>query len=506
MEQLKELVYILSLNKTKKIRQYGFLQDETGRLLEFYIGLVNEAWNTDEEAAQALLNVDAKHKTYRRLRNSLKEELLNAFLFLDFEGSNHSDLQKAYHFSFKQWAQIAILAGLAAKKNYIHLSKQILKKAIEYDLTFIIIEAARMLKRSNASYIGSQKDHEYYRTIIEKYSNILLLEIQAEDIYTSIAIHYAKSKTTQKHLFDLYKNDYENIVPHLGQVDSYAFHTYGYLAGINLYMSINDFQTTAQICQAGITYFEKKSYNHKGAKLAFLYQLVICSMQLGNYEEGKTAIEKCYALAKVGKHDWFRTLENHFLLCLYTSENSKAWELFQTAKNAKGFKHLLPAVQERWILHEAYIHFLVEIGKAGENIKSDKKFKVSKFLNEVAPAFSQDKRGLNIPILIIQVLFLWNHKKFDDAYQRIEALSKYNSRHLKKEDDSYRTTCFIKMLEVSAKYGFQPEETKTNASEYFELMNEAEIVFANQSAEIEYIPYHFLWKYGMQVLDRVIPN
>jgi len=319
-------------------------------------------------------------------------------------------------------------------------------------------------------------------------------------------MHYARSKATQKHLFGIYKKDYEDIMPQLGKIESYVFHIYGYMSGVTLYMSINDFKTTAEICRSGITYFENKSYNHKAAQLSFLYQLVVCSMQLGNYEEGKAAIEKCYLLAKIGTHDWFRTLENHFLLCLYTSENSKAWELFQTAKNAKGFKHLLPAVQERWILHEAYIHFLVEIGKAGENIKSDKKFKVSKFLNEVAPAFSQDKRGLNIPILIIQVLFLWNHKKFDDAYQRIEALSKYNSRHLKKEDDSYRTTCFIKMLEVSAKYGFQPEETKTNASEYFELMNEAEIVFANQSAEIEYIPYHFLWKYGMQVLDRVIPN
>jgi len=506
MEQLKELIYILSLNKTKKIRQYGFLQDETGRLLEFYKGLVNEAWNTDEEAAQALLNVDAKHKTYRRLRNSLKEELLNAFLFLDFENSNHSDIQKANHFCYKQWAQVAILVGLAVKKNYIQLTKQLLKKAVEYDLTFIIIESARLLKRTNAAYTGSQKDHEYYSALTKKYSKILLLEIQAEDIYTSIGRHYAKSKATQKHLFDLYKKDYESIIPHMGKVDSYVFHIYGYLSGVTLYMSINDFKSTAEICRSGIAYFENKSYNHKAAQLAFLYQLVICSMQLGNFEESKAAIEKCCLLAKVGKHDWFRTLENHFLLCLYTSENAKAWELFQTAKKAKGFPHLLPAVKERWILHEAYINFLVEIEAAGDKVKKDKKFKINKFLNEVAPAFSQDKRGLNIPILIIQVLFLWNYKKFDDAYQRIEALSKYNSRHLKKEDDTYRTALFIKMLEVSAKYGFQPEETKTNTSEYFDLMDEAEIVFANQSAEIEYIPYHFLWKYGMQVLDRVNPN
>jgi hypothetical protein len=267
-------------------------------------------------------------------------------------------------------------------------------------------------------------------------------------------------------------------------------------------MSKNDFKTTSQICKDAIDYFENRHYNHRSAKLIFLYQLVICSMQLEKFDEGKMAVEKCYALVKPGENFWFRTLENHLLLCLYTSEHKKAWKLFQTAKKSKGFKHLLPAIKDRWILHEAYIYFLVEIGKAGENIKPDKKFKVSKFLNSVSPAFSQDKRGLNIPILIVQVFFLWNQGEFDKSSQRIEALSKYNSRHFKKEDETYRTAIFIRMLEVAAKYGFQPNETKEHNAAYFKLLNKAEIVFANQSSEIEYIPYHFLWEYGMVMLDR----
>ena len=109
MEGLKELVYILSLNKTKKIRQYGFLHDETGRLLAFYKGLVTDKWNTDEEAAKDLLNLSPKHKTYRRLKNKLRENLLNAFLFLDFEKGTYTDMEQAYYSSVKIWAQIHIL-------------------------------------------------------------------------------------------------------------------------------------------------------------------------------------------------------------------------------------------------------------------------------------------------------------------------------------------------------------------------------------------------------------
>lgn len=503
MEELKELVYILSFNKTKKIRQYGFLQDETGRLLEFYKGLVDQKWSTDEEAAQALLNVPAKHKTYRRLKNNLKEELLNAFLFLDVTDGSYTNFQKSYYENYKKLAQFYIVKGKSAKKTAYELGKKVLKKAIDFDFTTIVLEVARSLRKTNAAYFGNEKEHEYYSVLIDQYLKILNLEIKAETSHTSIARFYAKSKATKNHIFDQFIEDYKQFSPYLGIVDSHNFNINGYLTGVNLYMSINDYKMTSQICQQAIKYFENRHYNHRVAKLIFLYQYVVCTMQLARYEEGKIAIEKCYQLVKNGEHDWFRTLENHLLLCLYTSEFDKAWELFQTAKKSKGFKHLLPTVKERWVLHEAYIYFLLEIKKIEISSNPSKKFRVSKFLNSVPPAYSQDKRGLNIPILIIQVLFLWNHNKFDDAYQRIEALLKYNSRHLKKEDGTYRTECFIKMLEIAAKNGFQPNETRKRVEKYAQLLNEAEIVIANQSAEIEYIPYHILWKFGLEILDRV---
>ena len=428
MEELKELTYILSLNKTKHIRKYGFLQDESGRLITFYQGLLNGEWKTDEEAAQGVLCVTPKHKTYRRLKNSLKEELLNAVLFLDLDNGDYSDMQKAYNASTKRWVQISNLRMHFAKNTSNSLAKSNLKTAIKYNFTSLIIDLSRQLRITNAAYFGNNKEHQYYSSLIEKYSKVLLLEIQTEDVFTSITRHYVKSKANQDQLFNLYINDYQKLKPFFDKVDSYVFHSYGYLIGVNLYLSINDFETTAQICRNGIKYFENKPYNHRTGKLVFLYQLTVCAIQLENYEEATAVIQKCYPLTIKEKHHWFRTTENHFLLYLYTNEYEKAYKLFQNAKKSKGFQHLLPIVKERWILHEAYIRFLFEIGKAGKDIKHGEKFRVNKFLNEV-PTFLQDKRGLNIPTLIIQVLFLSARGKFDEATQRIESLSKYNSRY-----------------------------------------------------------------------------
>ncbi len=500
MKELKELIYILSLNKTKQIRKYGFLQDETGRLMTFYKGLLKGEWKADEEAAQEILGVAPKHKTYRRLKNTLKEELLNAILFLDLDNGDYSDLQKAYSASHKKWMQISNLRMHFAKNVSKSLAKSSLKTAIKYDFTSLIIDLSRQLRITNAAYFGDEKEHQYYTDLIKKYSDILLLEIQTETIFTSITKHYVKSKAKQNKLFDLYINDYQNLEPFFGKVDSYIFHSYGYLIGVNLYLSINDFETTTKICRKGIEYFENKPYNHRTGKLVFLYQLTVCSIQLENYEETRATIEKCYSLTKRGKHHWFRTIENHILLCLHTNKYEQAWELFKTAKKSKGFQHLLAVVKERWVLHEAYIQFLIEIGKAGKDVRRDKKFQISKFLNEV-PTFSQDKRGLNIPILIIQVLFLLARNKYDKASLRIESLSKYNNRYLKK-GANFRTSCFIKMLIISANQGFQPHATALKAKPILDKLTEHKTVFANQSAEIEYIPYHYLWEHYLTVLKK----
>ena len=498
MEILQELVHILTMNKTKKIRQYGFLQDETGRLLAFYEGLAKDKWNTDEEAAQDLLGLDAKHKTYRRLKNNLREELLDALLFIENKGNN--DFQVVFYDSYKKWAQLAFLRHQQAKNTALVLAKKILKKAIEYDMTVLILEVARWLKGTNAAHLGIEKEYQYYSDLVKEYLTVFHLEIEVEGLFYDINIGYVKSKAKNINLFKTFYKDYNKMKVHYGKVNSFFYHFYTSLIGITLFMSKDDFFETKSICSDTVEYFETKGVRYKGSIHIFLYQSIVCDIQLKDFSSAKKSVEKCYTLTKKGTHYHFRTLENHLILSCYTKEYDQAYDLLQTAKKTKGFKFLLPTVKERWILHEAYVQFLVEVGKAKGNPAQDKKFKLQKFLNEI-PTFTQDKRGMNIPVLLLQVLFLWSRKDFDHAYQRIENLKKYNSRYLN-EEDTMRTTYFIKMLSVAATEGFAPRATKKATASLYQEMTSREIVFANQSAELEYIPYEELWAIGMEILEE----
>ena len=96
---------------------------------------------------------------------------------------------------------------------------------------------------------------------------------------------------------------------------------------------------------------------------------------------------------------------------------------------------------------EAYLYYLREsnlILPEEDEKAMISRFRMARFLNET-PLYNKDRRGLNIPILIFQILFLILTKRYDETIDRIEAIEKYTTRYLKK-DDNFRSNCFVKML------------------------------------------------------------
>lgn len=74
------------------------------------------------------------------------------------------------------------------------------------------------------------------------------------------------------------------------------------------------------------------------------------------------------------------------------------------------------------------------------------RFKVSKFLNDT-PLYSKDKRGMNIALLVFQIVWLIFARHHNETIDHMEAIEKYSTRYLKR-DDTFRSSCFIKMLLV----------------------------------------------------------
>ena len=130
------------------------------------------------------------------------------------------------------------------------------------------------------------------------------------------------------------------------------------------------------------------------------------------------------------------------------------------------------------------------------------RFRVSKFLNDT-PLYSKDKRGMNIAVLVFQIVWLIFARRHNETVDRIDAIEKYSTRYLKK-DDTFRSNCFIKMLLAVPAAGFHRVAAARAAEKFAAALRSMPLDFANQSHEVEIIPYEQLWEMVLRSLDMVV--
>ncbi len=232
----------------------------------------------------------------------------------------------------------------------------------------------------------------------------------------------------------------------------------------------------------------------------FLQHELACYIQLKNFEQGRDVALKCRKCIPKGTFNWFNT-ENLFItLAFHSKHYQEAYLIFNNAINNSRFRFLTPQVKELWQICGMYIHYLILLGfiTPKETDKRFNKIRLGKFLNTV-PKHAKEKRRMNIPILIIHILFLLYKQEYDSVITRMEAIEKYCSRYLK-NDTNFRSNCFIKLLLQIPKSNFHVVAVKRNTKKYWDKLLSVPLETANQTHEIEILPYEDLWEFVLQSL------
>ena len=166
-----------------------------------------------------------------------------------------------------------------------------------------------------------------------------------------------------------------------------------------------------------------------------------------------------------------------------------AYFTYLECKKEKVFDKAAFNIAESFKVAEAYLYYLISIHK----LKGDKKaFRINKFLNEV-PTFSKDKRVTNVPILIIQILYLIQRKQYNKVFDRLDALTRYTSRYLRR-NEAFRSNCFIRMLVKVGEQSFHRVAVERHTKELRKKLSKVPITISGQTHEVEIIPYEDLWE------------
>lgn len=96
MKKLKELVDLVSPNKTKTITIVGNGKKGNTKLHRLYQLVADQEVSNDDEAFQLLYPGASNKGSYYKLKHELRERLFNTLFFIDVKKVKGSDRQQAY--------------------------------------------------------------------------------------------------------------------------------------------------------------------------------------------------------------------------------------------------------------------------------------------------------------------------------------------------------------------------------------------------------------------------
>ncbi|MEM8525369.1 MAG: hypothetical protein AAGG68_12085 [Bacteroidota bacterium] len=460
-----------------------------------YQSLLNQEVTTEEEAAQLFFGV-WDHR-YRELRQRFISSLTTSVLMLDWSGDRSmSKYQKGYYALIREIAVAKILQGKNLRDSAVYYARRCYKKSKELACYDIMEDAVLILMRYYGAVKKRQKEFEFYLNELKQVSEYRRIEKLADEYYSSMYVHQSKSKYDSEESILLYQSYYDELSPYLDSCDSFRYQLITRLIQANVDSISCDFETLYRHCCEAVDYYLDRKVLHKTSLYIFLNQKTSACIKLGYYEEGLYTVNQSLKLLDDNSINWYPIKHNEFFIYMQSKDYKQANEVYKQVFNKKQYKNIPSYMKESWAVAEAYLHYIIEL-RALE-VEKPAKFRVGRFLNSV-PEFSKDKRVQNVPILIIQILFMILRKRTDEAIDRIERIEKYCSRHLR-YNEAVRSNAFIKMLLEIPKNGFRKAAVVRKVERYQKKLAEVPLHQSGKNFDLELIPYERLWEYVLSSL------
>jgi hypothetical protein len=498
---MKKIIALTQIITRQKINQIMIVTESGDKTVlgKFYKGVAEGHIHTLKDAETYLYGKPMDRVLMQKLKDNLYNRLINTVFFIDMRQSNFTDYQRAFHSLRKLHAAYVLLCNKGLDKNaVIDIGEGLLKKAQLYDFSEIVISVGAILS-STYALMGKLQKIKALQDIINYNLEAQRLEITANGYFDVLLAEYTIQKAASSVLSEQALNYYKTLQPHLSKYPTFRFAYFVYTFEMFAYGFVNDYKNMMSVCDKAITFFENKGKQFNTSS-AFYKQKLECCIYFGLYTEGVALQPKIQSFLVDGNHNWFRNQELLMKLCFHSAQYEEAYIVFRETTSHPKFKKLIGNIQEFWKVYEVYIYVCVSLGLIKDLSAEEqrKRFRLSTFVNDV-PSFVFDKRGMNIPIIIAQILYFLVKKDFDSVLSRIVSIEKYCVRHLVDKDFDVRSYYFIKMLLTlpEAEYNFKRVQTRSKG-----FKEKFEAAPANsKNIELEIMPYETLWGLLMNLID-----
>lgn len=473
--------------------------DSDTKLMQFYQGIHSGKLKDDQEAFEFLYPDMDNRNAYYKLKHVLNERLRNTLFFIDIKKNKFSNIKKAYLECQKLIGHFNLLLTKGARTNALCIGDKALKIAEKYEFTSEIIHLARNLASNYASVYGDRKKYQEYSAKVFAMQNVFVAESMAEMYYTDLLSLYVNDKSTKTFVYQQASDHLKELAPYHGKVRTSGFlFSYNMLRTIK-HMSVNDHQAAYRVTKEALEAIRRHHFFNTRAFGTLAFQHIACCIPLKKHHEAMAIIRELREMVPAGTFNWYKVQELHFTLLLHTQSYGAAHDIYQRVKRQANFRQVVANTRETWNIYGVWVYLLKATGKICQGrVPPPNGFRIQKFLNDV-PTFSRDKRGLNVPILISHIFLLLQQKKYDTILDRLEAIAKYKDRYLDHQHN-LRSNVFIDMLLQVPKYHFRRKRVVRNTQQLNARLQSVGLEIANQSHDLEIIPYEDAWELLLDML------
>lgn len=361
MEELKSLVNVVSKNKVKQIEVIGNSSNNNNQIQNLYEKITDGSIQTDEDIIAYFFSKNEHGIFYSgRLKNKLRERLLNTLFFIDINQPGLNEYTKAYYTCYKQAAAVKILIGKYARGAAIPLSEKVLKSAIKFELTDIVVSMAYELCLHYATIDGDLKKFEEYSDITQKYSEILLAEYRAGRYLAHLRVHFTKARAVRPEIIDQAAKYSTELKKLCKQYDSYRLNYLSFLVHAARYEITSEYEKLLEVSKQALTYFDsRKDLVPITVVFSFTMRLFLCYVQLKKYEEAWDTVPLCLDSTVEGVNNWFLSLEYFITLAFHSEKFQEAYKFYTIAIEHGEFHKQHSTMLERWVIYEAFISYLI---------------------------------------------------------------------------------------------------------------------------------------------------
>jgi hypothetical protein len=476
---------------SQKIAHFG------PRRLALYEHLIEVSEVDDVEICQSLYAKNTS-KAYVKLKTRLYQNLVDiAFFTSNVNVSRESSYDDIRERSIRNLAMLRLFAIKGLHSNILYLGSTTLQNCEKHELYDMATDVTHILLNAYGTFFRDRKKFDLH---YDKYN----VYREVRDYENMLQVLHYKLFNKQNDLYGLPDNDLEelfliNELQRNVQDDrSFKIKYFSYNL-LCLYCDVKkNYQLLWHYANEAVMFLEQSQPTNVKLRISQLNNRFSAELKLKNYDSIGESLLVFDSIVKPGTLNYFIINIYRLIMHMHTSEYAEAMELIGEVKSHLKKAKMSTAITEYINICYAFLAFI--------NLTRDfdhpnfKNFRIFRFLNQV-PAYQKDKRGINVSILILHVLFLIESRKYGEIIDRVDALKQYSYRYLRK-NDTFRSNCFIKMIIQMTKADFNPIRTERYTAELFEKLKTVPLELSEQPVEVEVIPYEHLWEMVLELLEK----